>query len=221
MRIFGGLKEFEEIRQLPPEKIEEESLAAIRSELAGMGISVPGGNEAVVLRCIHASADFDYARNLFFSEDAVRCLSRIFRDERPALVTDTKMAFSGISDLACKRFGIEKFCFISDSDVAACSKSTGLTRSACAVDKAALTFGSRPVVYAVGNAPTALVRIRQLSDSGIFRPSFVVAAPVGFVNVEAAKSLIERSGLDCIVARKRKGGSPIAAAIVNAVLYSL
>ncbi len=219
LEIFENLPSFSEIKHHLPLEIEKESMRIIKEELLQNGISVAEENEKVILRCIHTSADFDYAKNLVFSENAVAVFKKILHEEKPVIVTDTNMAFSGISSAFCEKFGIEKFCFMSDEEVAACSKKTGLTRAACSVDKAARFFRDRKIVFAIGNAPTALVRIRQLSDAGFLHPSFVVASPVGFVNVIQSKNLILQSGFDFIVASGRKGGSPIAAAIVNAVLY--
>lgn len=221
MKLFENLPEYPAIEHHLPSEIERESMVTIKKELRRMDIKLDEKNEAVILRCIHTTADFDYARNLVFSENAVAKLSEILSTCQPVVVTDTNMALSGISATACKKFGIEKVCFMADPEVAAASKESGLTRAVCSIDKAAALFSDRHVVFAIGNAPTALVRIRQLLDAGVFRPAFVVAAPVGFVNVIPAKDLILQSPLDFIVSSGRKGGSPVAAAIMNAVLYSL
>ena len=215
------LPKFPQIEVHAPNEIELRSMEIIRSELSEKKIVLQKENEPTILRCIHTSADFDYAENLVFSQNAVKKLKRIFSQLRPVIVTDTNMVLSGISSPSCKKYGIEKVCFMADEDVAFSSKSTGLTRAACSVDKASALYKNRPVVFAVGNAPTALVRIRQLYDAGIFAPQFVVAVPVGFVNVVSAKELILESGLDCIVSKGRKGGSTIAAAIVNSILYQI
>ena len=218
--LFGDLGSFDSVRAFLPEEIEAESMRIIRGELSRMGISVPAEIEKVVLRCIHATADFDFASSLVFSKDAVSKAVSLLKNGKPVVVTDTNMALSGISSRFCASFGIEKACFMADDDVACASKKSGLTRAACSVDKAVRLFGGRPVFFAVGNAPTALVRLRQLHDAGIFTPAFVVACPVGFVNVVQAKELVLSAPFDSIVARGRKGGSSVAAAIVNALLYS-
>ncbi|MDE6736235.1 MAG: precorrin-8X methylmutase, partial [Treponemataceae bacterium] len=191
----------------------------IADELTARGIVVPPERQAVVFRAIHASADFDYAESLVFSPGALD-VARDVLSRRPVIVTDTNMARAGISAASCARLGVETCCFMADDDVAAASQRSGLTRAACAVDKAARLFAAcgRPVLFACGNAPTALVRLRQLHDAGFFSPAFVVGVPVGFVNVTAAKELILNSDLPHIVARGRKGGSSVAAAIVNALL---
>ena len=193
----------------------------IRSELRARGIALSEEVCPTVLRCIHTSADFDYAENLVFSPGVVPKITEILSTQNPVIVTDTNMALSGISSRACGALGVEKVCFMADEDVAGAAALSGLTRAACAVDKAAGLFQGRAVVFAVGNAPTALVRMRQLFDAGIFRPAAVVGVPVGFVNVVRAKELIMESGLDFVVARGKKGGSSIAAAIVNSFLYQV
>lgn len=220
MKIFENLPSFNEIEHFLPQEIEQESMKIIKTELSQNEIELSSENEKVILRCIHTSADFDYAKNLIFSMDAVKKATEILKTKNPVIVTDTNMVFSGISTPFCKKFGIEKVCFMADSDIAQTSKETGLTRAVCSIDKAVQLFKNRPVIFAIGNAPTALVRIRQLLDAKIFKPDFVIAAPVGFVNVIQAKNLILQSNLDYIVANGRKGGSPIAATIINAILYS-
>lgn len=214
-----ALARYPSVRPLAPRDIEPESFRAIADALAERGIIVPPERSAVVFRAIHASADFDYAESLVFSPGALDA-ARDVLSRRAVIVTDTNMARSGISAPSCARLGITACCFMADDDVAEASRRSGLTRAACAVDKAARLFvdGGRPVLFACGNAPTALVRIRQLHDAGFFSPAFVVGVPVGFVNVVAAKELVLHSDLPHIVARGRKGGSSVAAAIVNALL---
>lgn len=218
----GTLARYPSVRQFAPRDIEPESFREIAAGLAARGIRVPAERRSVVFRAIHASADFDYAESLVFSPGALDT-ARDVLSRRPVIVTDTNMARSGISASACARLGIETCCFMADDDVAEASRSSGLTRAACAVDKAARRFagGERPVLFVCGNAPTALVRLRQLHDAGFFSPAFVVGVPVGFVNVVAAKELVLGSTVPHIVARGRKGGSSVAAAIVNALLYQV
>ena len=215
----GALARYPSVRELAPRDIEPESFRVIADELTARGIVVPPERQAVVFRAIHASADFDYAESLVFSPGALDA-ARDVLSRRPVIVTDTNMARAGISAASCARLGVETCCFMADDDVAEASLRSGLTRAACAVDKAARLFaaGGRPVLFACGNAPTALVRLRQLHDAGFFSPAFVVGVPVGFVNVTAAKELVLHSDLPHIVARGRKGGSSVAAAIVNALL---
>ena len=225
------LPQFAAIERYGPQEIEAASMRAIAAELSARGIVVPAqerARSAVIFRAIHASADFDYATNLVFSDGVLPRALSLLRERHPVIVTDTNRALTGISKNACARLGIRLHCFMADDDVAAVSRRTGLTRAACSVDKAARLFSSESVdtpaekpslIFAVGNAPTALVRIRQLYDAGLLAPAFVVGVPVGFVNVVAAKELICASGIPHIVARGRKGGSAVAAAIINALLY--
>jgi len=220
MELFENLIEYAEIEHHLPTEIESESMRIIKAELQEKNIELNPQNEKVILRCIHTSADFDYAKNLVFSENAVKIATEILKNQKPVIVTDTNMALSGISVPFCKKYEIEKVCFMADSDIAEISKSSGLTRAVCSIDKAVQLYKNRPVIFAVGNAPTSLVRIRQLYDAKIFIPAFVIGAPVGFVNVVQAKKLILDSDLNYIVANGRKGGSPIAATIINAMLYS-
>ena len=170
----------------------------------------------VIKRAIHTSADFDYADNLVFSADAVaKGIAAI--KESCTIVTDTQMAFSGINKRVLEKFGGRAVCFMSDPDVAAEAKARGETRATVSMERAAALEG--PVILAVGNAPTALVRACELMDEGKFRPALVIGVPVGFVNVVESKELLLSMDVPHIVARGRKGGSNIAAAICNALLY--
>lgn len=175
-------------------------------------------SEAIVKRCIHTSADFDYADNLYFSPDAARTMRRAL-EGGCRIVTDTQMALAGINKRAAAKFGVEALCFIADEDVAAEAAIRGCTRATVAMEKAMCLEG--PVVFAIGNAPTALMRLYEAVSAESYLPAGVIAAPVGFVNVVESKELIMRTACPCIVARGRKGGSNIAAAICNALLYGL
>ena len=197
-----------------PADIEARSFEIISSELT---VELEPENELVVKRCIHTSADFDYAQNLAFSEHAVtRGIEALAGG--CSVVTDTKMAASGINKRVLSRFGGEVLNFISDEDVAAEAKERGLTRAAVSMDRAAAT--GRDLIYAIGNAPTALVRIFEMMQDGQMKPpALIIGVPVGFVNVVESKELVMQLDVPYIVARGRKGGSNIAACIVNALLY--
>ncbi len=197
-----------------PADIEARSFEIISSELT---VELDPENELVVKRCIHTSADFDYAENLAFSEHAVtRGIESLLGG--CSVVTDTKMAASGINKRVLGRFGGEVLNFISDEDVAAEAKERGLTRAAVSMERAAAT--GRDLVYAIGNAPTALVRIYEMMQEGQMKPpALIIGVPVGFVNVVESKELVMQLDVPYIVARGRKGGSNIAACIVNALLY--
>jgi len=202
-----------------PRDIERRSFELIDE---GLGDRVLDPTDApVIKRVIHTTADFDYAENLFFSPGATQRGVAALRAGCD-VVTDTTMARAGINKRVLARLGGEVHTHIADPDVAAEAKERGLTRSALSMDKAARL--GRPLVFAIGNAPTALVRLYELLREGaLVRPALVVGVPVGFVNVVESKELIcslgQEGAVDCIVARGRKGGSNVAAAIVNALLY--
>lgn len=197
-----------------PDEIEKRSFEIIESELGERKIS--DEIKPIVMRVIHTSADFDYYDNLCFSENAVKTALDSIRNGA-VFVTDTNMAKSGINKTALERLGCKAMCFMSDKDIAENAKKNGTTRATASVDKAATL--DKPVIYAVGNAPTALIRLYELIESGIFRPELIIGVPVGFVNVVQSKEIIMESGVPYIVAKGRKGGSNIAAAICNALLY--
>ncbi|MDO4270181.1 MAG: precorrin-8X methylmutase [Eubacteriales bacterium] len=199
-----------------PADIEKRSLAIITEELGGR--TFPDGVAEVVKRVIHTSADFDYADNLCFSENAVE-RAKAALAAGATVVTDTNMALAGISKPALAACGGRAVCFMADEDVAREAKARGVTRAAVSMEKAALIEG--PVIFAVGNAPTALLRLHELIEAGETAPALVVGVPVGFVNVVESKELFLGGNTPYIVARGRKGGSNVAAAIVNALLYQL
>ena len=198
-----------------PSDIEKRSFEIIESELEA---PIPEAIKPVVIRAIHTTADFDYAKNLYFSENVIDTALKVL-ESGAVIVTDTNMAKAGINKAALARHGCECMCFMADEDIAETAKCCGTTRAAASVDKAARL--DRPVIYAVGNAPTALVRLCDNIASGDFVPKLVVGAPVGFVNVVQSKEMLIASGVPCIVAKGRKGGSNVAAAICNALLYML
>ena len=200
-----------------PGDIEKRSFEIIGQELGDRKLDPE--IEPVVKRVIHTSADFDYYDNLVFSEGAVRKGIEALK-KGACIITDTQMAKAGISKPALSVFGAEVQCFIADEEVKAAAKAAGSTRAAAAVDKGAeLASSGRPVIFAVGNAPTALVRLYELISEGKLRPELIIGVPVGFVNVVESKELILELPVPYIVARGRKGGSNVAAAICNAMLY--
>ena len=200
-----------------PGEIEKRSFEIIDAQCRELGLPPLSDDiRPVVYRAIHTSADFDYYENLKFSDGAVP-LAHTLLKEGATIVTDTNMGLAGINKTALKKLGARAVCFMADPDVARASSENGTTRAASSVDRAAQLEG--PVIYAVGNAPTALVRLSELIESGAFRPALVIGVPVGFVNVTAAKEMIMEAGVPYIVAVGRKGGSNIAAAIINALMY--
>ncbi len=206
---------YENIR---PDEIEKKSFEIITKELEEAGISIDEKNAFVTKRCIHTSADFEYATTLSFSPGAVDEMKRLIASGA-VIVTDTNMALAGINKKKLAAYGGEAMCFMADDDVAAEAKERGITRAAVSMEKAAKL--GRDVIFAIGNAPTALIRLHEMMEEGIFTPKFVIGVPVGFVNVVWAKELFLGSDVPYISNRGRKGGSNIAAAICNAILYNM
>lgn len=199
-----------------PQEIEKRSFEIIAQELGNR--SFPEGTAEVVKRVIHATADFDYAENLKFSTGAAAA-AREALQVGATIVTDTNMALAGISKTALGRLGGKAVCFMADADIAAEARARGVTRAVVSMERAAKLEGA--VIFAVGNAPTALIRLHELVQAGEAAPALVIGVPVGFVNVVEAKELFLGGETPYIIARGRKGGSNVAAAIVNALLYGL
>lgn len=205
-----------ELENVLPRDIEKRSFEMITEELAGR--ELPADCEMIIKRCIHTSADFDYADNLYFSKDAAaKAIAAI--KEGACIVTDTQMAKSGINKKALAKYGGEVYCFMSDEDVAAIAKENQSTRATASMDKAAGL--DKKLIFAIGNAPTALIRLYELIQEKKLKPELIIGVPVGFVNVVQSKELIMETEVPCIVARGRKGGSNIAACICNALLYMI
>ena len=203
-----------EIKIVKPNEIEKRSMEIITQELNGR--TWPEPQFSIVKRCIHTSADFDYADNLCFSENAAMLGVEALR-RGAVIVTDTKMAWSGLNKKKLAEYGGEAYCFMSDEDVAKEAQERGCTRAAICMERGAAL--GKEVIFAVGNAPTALIRLYELIQEGKVNPALIIGAPVGFVNVVEAKELIMTAGVPYIVPRGRKGGSNIAATICNAMLY--
>ncbi|MBD5463316.1 MAG: precorrin-8X methylmutase, partial [Lachnospiraceae bacterium] len=174
--------------------------------------------ELITKRVIHTSADFDYAETLCFSKGAVMIIKELIRNGAD-IVTDTNMALSGINKRALSKFGGMVHCFMADEEVALLARQRNMTRAAVSMEKASVI--EKPVIFAIGNAPTALIKLYELFRETGYKPAFIIGVPVGFVNVEAAKELILETDIPYIINRGRKGGSNIAAAICNAVIYQL
>ncbi|RHP44633.1 precorrin-8X methylmutase [Clostridium sp. AF32-12BH] len=208
----------EEMQWVRPEEIEARSMAIIESEMPKGSWSA--GELAVVKRCIHTAADFDYAENLYFSPHAVEQAVAMMKSGNGfTIVTDTNMALAGVNKAALKQLNGAVRCFMADPDVAAEAKERGVTRAIVSMERAAKLSG--PVIFAIGNAPTALIRLYEMMQTGEIHPDFIIGTPVGFVNVVESKELICQSDVSCIVARGRKGGSNIAAAVCNALMYQV
>lgn len=208
----------ENIEYVRPQDIEKRSFAIISKELEEKGIVLPKEQELVTKRAIHTSADFDYAKTMTYSAHAVGIAKKLIQNGAD-IVTDTNMALVGVNKKELAKYGGEAHCFMAEEEVAKIAKERGVTRAAVSMEKAAQI--EKPVIFAIGNAPTALIELYEMIKSGKYRPAFIIGVPVGFVNVEAAKDLILKTDVPYIINRGRKGGSNIAAAICNALLYEL
>ena len=186
-----------ELEQVKPADIEKRSFEIIESELPH---DIDSELAPIIKRAVHTSADFDYVDNLCFSEDVVSKALESIKKE-------------------LKKHGGEVFCFMSDDDVRDMAKKNGSTRARASMEKAAQM--DRPLIFAIGNAPTALIRVYELIQEGLLKPELVIGVPVGFVNVVQSKELIMQCDIPYIVARGRKGGSNVAASICNALIYML
>ena len=208
----------ENIEYVRPQDIEKRSFAIISKELEENGLVLPKEQELVTKRAIHTSADFDYAKTMTYSAHAVGIAKKLIQNGAD-IVTDTNMALAGVNKKELAKYGGEAHCFMAEEEVAKIAKERGVTRAAVSMEKAAQI--EKPVIFAIGNAPTALIELYEMIQSGKYRPAFIIGVPVGFVNVEAAKDLILKTDVPYIINRGRKGGSNIAAAICNALLYEL
>ena len=208
----------ENIEYVLPGDIEKRSFEIISRELEERNIVLPKDQELVTKRVIHTSADFDYAETMTYSEHAVEIAKELIRNGAD-IVTDTNMALAGINKKVLARYGGTAHCFMTDEEVAKEAKERKVTRATVSMEKAAAI--EKPVIFAIGNAPTALISLYELMEQTGFRPAFIIGVPVGFVNVVAAKELILKTDVPHIVNRGRKGGSNVAAAICNAILYQL
>ena len=204
------------IEFIKPMDIENRSFAII-TELLG-DTPLDPENAPVIKRVIHTTADFDYAQSLVFSPHAVEKGIQALKAGCD-IVTDTQMAKAGINKTALGKLGGQVHCFMSDEDVAQEAKARGITRAAVCMERAAKL--EKPCIFAIGNAPTALIALKELMDGGKLDPALIIGVPVGFVNVVESKELILGTNVPHIVARGRKGGSNVAAAICNALLYQI
>ena len=209
-----------QLENVKPMEIEKRSFEIIGQELKEQGKILQPDTELIVKRCIHTSADFDYARNLVFSPGAVEQGVAALR-EGCSIVTDTRMGWSGLNKKRLEKLGGKAYCFMADTDVAREAKERGITRAAVSMEKAAVL--EEDLIFAIGNAPTALIRMAQLIRAGAMSPALILAVPVGFVNVVESKeeilALARERGIPAIAALGRKGGSTVAAALCNALLY--
>ena len=224
------------LQHVKPGDIETTSMKTIRKELEEKGFTLPEkeAERAVLLRAIHTSADFDYAENLRFVENGPEAGVRYFlrgiqagseipetEAEEKIVITDTNMALSGISKRALCRLSGRAVCYMADPEIARIAKEEGSTRARASMEYAGKIHPH--AVFASGNAPTALISLTEQIENGL-RPSLVVGVPVGFVNVVESKEMLldacEHHHIPAVIAMGRKGGSNVAAAIINAMLYT-
>lgn len=208
----------EEFVFVKPDEIEKESFRIIGEELEEQGIELKKKQEPYIKRCIHTSADFSYALTLTFSKKAIKTLEGLLK-EGALVICDTNMALAGINKTALKRLGCEAHCFMADERIREMAHKEGITRAAASMQAASKLDGRK--IFVIGNAPTALIELDRLHRDEGFDPDFIIGAPVGFVNVVYAKEQIIKSDIPYIVNRGRKGGSNIAACLVNAALYNV
>ncbi|ABK98918.1 precorrin-8X methylmutase [Pelobacter propionicus] len=199
---------------MKPEEIEAESFRIIDAE-AGRH-DWPPAEWQVVRRAVHTSADFEYVRSMVFSQGAVEQAVAALKSGY-GIVTDTNMALSGISKVRLARFGTRVNCHVADPDVIEIAKQEGITRSIAAMRKAVGDPVNR--IFVIGNAPTALFELLRLTDEGTAKPALIIGLPVGFVGAEESKNALAASGqaIPFITNIGRKGGSNVAAAVVNAL----
>lgn len=207
----------ETIKFIEPHNIEKRSFEIIQEEMGD--IYLDEEIDPIVKRVIHTSADFDYLNNMCFSSNAVKKAKEALKN-KATIITDTNMAYSGINKKIAAKYGVNIRCFMADEDVAEEAMKRGETRAAVSMERAAKIQGL--VIFAIGNAPTALIKLYEMIKNGIFKPELIIGVPVGFVNVVEAKELImSLENVEYIVAKGRKGGSNVAAAICNALLYNI
>ena len=207
-----------EFLHIKPEEIEKESFRIIGEIISEMGVVLDEEKAPVIKRVIHTTADFSYIDTLEFTENAIAKAHDLIR-QGATIVTDTNMGLSGINKPRLFKYGASARCYMADEAVAAKAKERGVTRATVSMEKAFNIDG--PVIFAIGNAPTALIELHRLMTETGRRPDFVIGVPVGFVNVEYSKDIFRGSGVDYIINFGRKGGSNVAAAIVNALTLTM
>lgn len=205
------------IEYVLPQDIEKRSFEIINQECMEKGIVIPEEEKLITMRVIHTTADYEYASSMRYSSNAIQ-IARTLLSRGADIVTDTNMAKAGINKTRLAKYGGEVHCFMADEDVAKLAKERQVTRATISMEKASKL--KKPVIFAIGNAPTALIELYKLMEEG-FKPSFVIGVPVGFVNVEGAKELFLHSDVPFIINEGRKGGSGVAAAICNGLLYGM
>ena len=201
-----------------PSDIEKESFRIITETLNDMGVVLSEETAPIIKRVIHTTADFSFVESLSFSNDAINVAHSLIKNGA-TIVTDTNMTLAGINKSRLSKYGCEIRCFMADEEVAKEAKARGVTRATVSMERASKIEG--PVIFSVGNAPTALISIKELMDKSGFVPDFIIGVPVGFVNVEYSKELFRDSEVPYIINFGKKGGSNVAAAIINALVLTM
>jgi precorrin-8X/cobalt-precorrin-8 methylmutase len=196
-----------------PMDIEKKSFEIIGEEMGDHNFS--DRELTIIKRVIHTTADFDYMNIVYIRDGAIDEATRLLK-KGITIYTDTKMALAGINKKALKDLNCEVVCYVSDEKVAEIAKERQITRSMAAVEKA-VEDGVEFFIF--GNAPTALFRLKELIQEGKCKAKFILAAPIGFVGAAESKEEIEKLDLPMITVRGRKGGSTVAASILNALMY--
>ncbi len=199
-----------------PHEIEDRSFEIITEELGDK--TFPEEIGKIIKRIIHTTADFQYADITRISPTAIQSAKDAIA-KGVNIVTDTQMSKSGINKARLKKYGGDVYCFISDEDVALRAKEKGITRAMVSMEKAMEDENNQ--IFVIGNAPTALFELKRFIEEGRVKPALVVGVPVGFVGAAESKEALEALDVPYILTRGRKGGSTVAASIINAILYMM
>lgn len=204
-----------------PNQITQKSFEIIQAEIDKIDPNYTFKSpveEQIIKRAIHTTADFDYMHSLRFTHDAIKRIRHAIMNHG-TIITDTTMALAGINKCQLDNLGVDYRCFIRDSEVHKLANEKGITRSMEAIEVAAKLPGEK--VFVVGNAPTALYKILEMIREKRLKVAAVIGVPVGFVEAKESKDDLANSDVPAIVAIGRKGGSNLAAALTNAILYNL
>lgn len=202
-----------------PENIEKKSFEIITEELGNRIDHLPEETHPIIKRVIHTTADFEYADLLHFSPEAIQSAATALT-KGYNIYCDTQMIANGLSRKTLEKFGGEAYSLVSDEEVIKLSKERGVTRSIVGMEKAAQCRDTK--IFLIGNAPTALFRLKELIEEGkLEKPALVVGVPVGFVGAEESKEIFLDSDIPYITVKGRKGGSPVAVAILHGILYQI
>ena len=198
-----------------PMEIENASMRIIESEIGEHSFSKE--ELLIVKRIIHTTADFEYKNLVEISKDAIEASKKVFKKSF-TIYTDTNMALSGINKIALSKLNGKAICYVNLDEVHKVAKEKGITRSMAALEKAC---EDNVDIFVFGNAPTALFKLKALIKSGKANPSLIIAVPVGFVGAAESKENLDELNVPYIRVKGRKGGSTVAAAIVNALMYNV